>query len=1225
MSTDILDTPLRDVINVPEVVTAGDFVLQLQNGVADAEGTLGHYVVTEGVAEAMDEALDLVEKTVRSGTSAGAFVHGSFGSGKSHFMAVLHLILAGNVHARSLPGLQQSVAGHHGVLGKQFLAIDYHLLGKPNLESAIFDGYLNTVRDRHPGAPLPLLHRSDNLLNDAVTQRRQYGDDAFFAALNGAAAAQSASMGDLGNLGNLGGSLSAETGWTAARFEDALTQPVGGTERELLAQQLVGTMFAGYTASGEWLDIAAGLKVMTTHARTLGYDAIVLFLDELVLWLGQHLSDTAFIQEETSKVAKLVESEMGAHALPMISFVARQRELKDFLGNTADGAEMVAVGQSFQWWEDRFDAITLKAADLPQIVHQRLLQPRDDAGAAAIKAAVQRVKADSRAWSHLLTDEALSSESDFALVYPFSPALVDAMVALSSLMQRERTALKIMSELLSNGRDYLRVRDVIGVGELFDVIVLSQSKPLTKEMQTRFAVAENFYATKLRPYLLDKYGLDQAQADASPRHSPFRTEDRLAKTLLISYIAPGTPSLSNLTAGKLAALNFGTVTSLIPGQEAAQVTTWAREWARNFGDVVVGTETNPLISLQLSGVDYESVIDRVQTEDHPSNRRALVKSLLAEELELVESQNMVSDQTLGFVWRGSRRLVDVLFGNVRERPTMPTDQLRAAPGRWKVIIDYPFDEPGHFPSDDLLRINQEREAGLETNAIVWLPHFLASTRMQDVGRLVVLEHLAKARQFDANASHLAPADREPARQALENQRRALREQLVATLRQAYGISTPKDDVDTGAIKAQEIFTTLRPGLTFRPPVAATLRDGLVKVLDQALGDEYPDHPQFQPADSEVRRAEIRHVLDTVRETIAAGGRLDGIDRARAAELWRVAEPLGLGTPRENVYALSATTFRWQPDFTKAVTEAGRGGDVTVADLRARLAGTGITTDLQDLLVLSWAGLADREILRGGVPAGEPGIGGLTPDMTLRQPVLPDDESWERAQLRAQGLFGIAREVNLTSAALHRFGEALRRQFTGFVASAQGLERALHDHRDSLALDDTSPRVVTARASRELVDSLRGAKDDVELVRVLAGAKFTTEPAVIGRSLATAADVTRALGQARWQILQRVESMDGGKQVLADLRMAAATNESSAGLQSALAHAQRRADELIIVVPPSVVPPRLPQHPPEGVDSILLDIDASGDVGRLLTSLTPELRNFVAANPGKRVRVSWRLE
>ena len=114
-------------------------------------------------------------------------------------------------------------------------------------------------------------------------------------------------------------------------------------------------MFTGYAAAGEWLDIADGLAVMTRTTKDLGYEGLVLFLDELVLWLASHASDAAFVSSEASKVAKLVESGVGQRAVPMVSFVARQRELSDFIGDKAAGVQRAQVGQTIQYWEDRFD------------------------------------------------------------------------------------------------------------------------------------------------------------------------------------------------------------------------------------------------------------------------------------------------------------------------------------------------------------------------------------------------------------------------------------------------------------------------------------------------------------------------------------------------------------------------------------------------------------------------------------------------------------------------------------------------------------------------------------------------------------------------------------------------------------------------------------------------------------------------------------------------------
>ena len=53
----------------------------------------------------------------------------------------------------------------------------------------------------------------------------------------------------------------------------------------------------------------------------------------------------------------------------------------------------------------------------------------------------------------------------FRNVYPFSPALVETLVAVSSVLQRERTALKLT--LLVSQRDSLEFGQIVPVGDLF--------------------------------------------------------------------------------------------------------------------------------------------------------------------------------------------------------------------------------------------------------------------------------------------------------------------------------------------------------------------------------------------------------------------------------------------------------------------------------------------------------------------------------------------------------------------------------------------------------------------------------------------------------------------------------------------------------------------------------------------------------------------------------------
>ena len=1154
-TTGSLSMMLRDAIRVPEAVHDDDFVMRLHEGVPAAEQTLRDYVVTEKIAEAIGDGLSLVKSAILRGNAKGAFIHGSFGAGKSHYMAVMHLLLTGNPQARALPGLQSVVAAHADVLGQKYLAVDYHLIGAESFESALFSGYIAAVRAKHPDATAPILHQSDLLFRDAQRLRQRMGDEAFFAQFPE-------------DFDPVLGALSGG-GLAAAELDAAANGTATERDRQAVAAKLVENIFGGFTSTAQWLPIDQGLRVMTAHAKSLGYDGLILFLDELVLWLANHLRDSAFIQNETSKVAKLVETGSGQLAIPMVSFVARQRALKDFLGGGTVGAEQVALEDSFQWWEDRFDKITLAAADLPEIVNKRLLTPTSEAGRAALAAAVARVKANPVDWKHLLTDEVGSSAVDFAKVYPFSPALVDAMVALSAIMQRERTALKIMSELLYRGRGELTVGDVIPVGDLFDVVVLGDAKPLTDDMVKLFDAAASFYRGKMRPYLLEKHHLTDAEARAVDRNHVFHREDRLAKTLLVAAIAPGATSLKDLTASKLAALNFGSVRSMFGGNVAGQVVTLATEWQGKFSEITVGSTADPVITLQLTGVDFDAILAHVATEDSLPNRRKLIRDTLVSEIHAVATGSYAGEYTLDHVWRGQKRHVDVVFGNVRDQAGLPVEALRASEGRWKLVVDYPFDDDDtHGPADDVTRIYELKQDGTVTDTLVWVPHFLTAQRMDDIGKLVQLEYLLTGDRFDQYAASLPVNDREPARRLLTSQRDSLRSQVAALLRQAYGVDSSANDENLGQRVTGTNFITLAEGFTPSQPSAATLRDAVVSVCGAALATRYPRHPEIERGAEEVKRSELNAVLELARKAVDAGGRLDGLERSVATRVKRVVTAYGVGTLRETTYAFDTQHFDWLDDFTKA---SGR-GDVTVGALRGVLGDRGMTTDTMDLLVLAWAKLTDREWYRAGARAAEPGIGGLSPDMLLREPVLPSQEDWQTALTRAKTLFGVgADEYHLTTAAVQRVSDALAAKVRPAVHTTNEATTALAAHRETLGLDELAPRWQSSHRGRDLVAVLAGAETPLERIESLAQFDLPAEPEAIAQSIRASGDIAAALNGANWDLIDKLMVLNGerAREALATLRATAHQAELHAALKPALEAATRGATDALLEDPDEI--------------------------------------------------------
>ena len=41
----------------------------------------------------------------------------------------------------------------------------------------------------------------------------------------------------------------------------------------------------------EFVDLDDGLAIMSAHAKEIGFDALILFLDELILWLASYAAD----------------------------------------------------------------------------------------------------------------------------------------------------------------------------------------------------------------------------------------------------------------------------------------------------------------------------------------------------------------------------------------------------------------------------------------------------------------------------------------------------------------------------------------------------------------------------------------------------------------------------------------------------------------------------------------------------------------------------------------------------------------------------------------------------------------------------------------------------------------------------------------------------------------------------------------------------------------------
>lgn len=1258
-------TRIHDLLDLPEAVRKGDFVQDLTGGIGNPERTVRDYAITPKIAQTFEHALSIIGSALRDGRSQAAYLNGSFGAGKSHFMAVLDLMLADHPAPWSRGELHALRGKHDWVGKKKLLQLPIHMLGAQDMESKVLGTYVAWTAKHHPDAPTPALYADQGLFDDARDLRRRLGDDKFFAELNGGV--QQAATG--------WGKLAETRRWDAAAFDAATgAQYVGEGDRDAqsprakLFSDLVRTFFRSWTSQqGRFVDLDTGLGVMTRHARALGYDGIVLYLDELVLWLAGNSSDLPFVGREVQKMVKLKEAQDADRALPIVSFIAKQRDLKDFLGEQAQGAVRNELSRNLSHHDGRFERVILADSNLPAIVAHRVVRPRDASAAQKLADDFAKTwRAAGQAQGVLLGSDA--DEADFKKVYPFSPALVEALVALSDCLQRERTAIRILMELLVQHLPDLETGRIVPVGDAFDALAESEDPIDDPVMKARFDRARDLYREHFLPIIRRQNNTDSPAACQRLREDhdrrlgcsrctqlTCRNENRLAKTLLLAALVPEARPFKGLTVKRLAHLNHGTITSFIPGAEMQVVAQRLRDWQSQIGAMRIGDQADPEVSVHLAGVDLQPIVAQAAEADTPGARKTAMRRLLFQALD-VASEGTVIEVDLPF--HGTRRKGRVRYGNVREMDdatlTCPRDC------EWQVIIDYPFDERGHGPDEDLRtveRFRDSRPADAPPNpTVVWLPTFFSHTLERELGELVVLEHIldGDARRY---IGHLRVEDQSTARADLMSMR-AQKEALVKrALAQAYGLARADNAFLDQSRTVDDHFIPLLGDLDMRAVLAGTMKDGFRQVVDTVLSKKYPHHPRF---DGTVSVSRMEKVGALVHKLLDERDHRMNVEKAERSDLRAFADPLGITETGDVAVLLNERPFQ---EIEQQRQQAGL-DTPTVGQVRGWLdpqRTRGLPVEVQDVLITLYAAWSGRTFRRAGASAllagaagnnALPRAGQLPDDVELLRPVLPTLAEWTEALNRAGDLFGIAiggRALSVRN--LSTFGDKLREKLKEFDDTAKlpaALEPRLRDWApatgaqtgdapndvpNDLTKDVTrdvtkeeAPRLVTARAAAELLRQLQRG-DATSAVRDLAAFAPKTSLVAMARSFTTAAASKRLLEEeTRWIVLRQVKSLVGDPErgeraalILQDLGGLLVADEVNKMLADGLAALTRRADELLHV--PSPPPPH--RRPPSREDIVLEATDDLGDATSAAVTLR-ELAGRLEAEGKDASRISIRI-
>ena len=291
------------------------------------------------------------------------------------------------------------------------------------------------------------------------------------------------------------------------------------------------------------------------------------------------------------------------------------------------------------------------------------------------------------------------------------------------------------------------------------------------------------------------------------------------------------------------------------------------------------------------------------------------------------------------------------------------------------------------------------------------------------------------------------------------------------------------------------------------------------------------------------------------------------------------------------------------------------------------------------MILAWAALRQRAWYQhgGSIPAPRPG--GARPDMELRPEPLPAPGDWQAAISRAESLFGIHVNPYLTAAGLTELTGSIRSRIDAQADEAVAVVPRIDDAYRHAGLAEGIPgRLATARAAAGLVQALQRVSNRVHLIETLARATLPATETAVASSLHQAAPVSGALRSFRWDRLAPLRQAESAADqrgraaagILQDLRDALTADEFATRLEQALA----RTDDAIfdwlassqpkpVDEPPATLRPddvhlRLPASPPSMGQ-------ATRAQGAPASDVIEPLREFLEANPEKRVVVEWRVQ
>lgn len=1001
-----MTTTITDVFDLPrpEDIRAMGFVIKLSEAAPSPEEVrrlVDDYVITPTVEKELPRILDDMKQVFDRGEEYGRFIHGSFGSGKSHFMTMLSLLLENAPPAwakfRTLLSAHRKAQQQKGT-GKgdtdpeawlpkaNLLVVRIHMLSvrgrQTGFDRAIYDGF-NQALKRHRKAPFEFLN-VESIFEEVRREAKSYGDIVWK---------------NLETAGIVG---------SKADFEALAAGSVQGRER--FARTWLGYKGRDPAEAGIDRRWSEGLKRMGEHAKAQGFGGIVLMVDEFLLWLAEK-SGQEFVRE-INDLNVIVDHNTGQRPAPIFVFVARQRNLREFFPDLVDETK---IHEHIDHHAKRFEVTKLEDVELRHIVKGRVLKPKDVAAiAGAVSALAERQQ---KVLPALLAGADVDYLRD---VYPFHPALIGMLVDVTSLMQRERSALRLLYELLVIHYPKLPLGEFLPVGSAFAALFPPSGVEASKEVDRMQDIHHQYY-NRLAPAM--QRMVEEGGKEFSEERR--RALDQIVKTVLLAEVSPKLKG-SGLTIERLVQLNSVDVEGETFRGQTRVAETDLLALSQQVPDLqVAGQGKTAIVRYVLGRVSLGEILTRARSKvDSPARRFEIFWAALKRGLDLTAEKGFeVGGPNEGdweLVWRRTRRRGRLKLGNVRE---MSYDDFEPPKGTFAVLVDYPWDEPGRTVDEDRLRAANFRKTKGNRYSVCWLPRHMTPNELGVLTELAAVRYLLSEAGQEELLATLGPQDRSKVIDQATVRAQTLAGQLDELLREVY--------VQHGE------FLALTSDIDGSRP-HKTLTENLAHITTLLMDRQFPQHPQFG---SEPKKQDLEVLLTWM---VQAGETNVSVayDEATAKVLRSLGQPLELVNLGQTKAALRLDSRYIKDVLTRTDQDSVRWEQVA-EHLREYY---GFQPLLSDLF-LGFLCQRDHRALQG--VSGEPmdvKIGmapTLSDQVVLQRGMLIGPADWGRLRDLGSHLFAVARPpAHRSLQGQDRFAKALKEAGQAKRAVLQGLHQRL---------------------------------------------------------------------------------------------------------------------------------------------------------------------------------------